>query len=289
MNTDRDRRYLQIFGAELRARRHFARLSLNELALKVRCPVAMLEAIEDGHHMPSPTLVQDLDVVLQCSGTLIRYSVHFPELSIPSEYRPYHDVEIQARRVDVCDHSLVPGVFQTRDYARAVLATRAGATLDDIEHRLMLRMARQVLIARGTLVHALIDECALRRPVQGARVMYDQFAKLDGLFDHPNITIQVLPLGAGGHTGLNGAFTLAYLPNDERIAYISDAAGGRTTEDAATLVCLDVSFDSLAKVALDPTASREAVRRLGRDLWTRSIQGPPGANPPTAGTTAHSV
>src|SRR5579884_2895801 len=189
MSMDIDARFLAIFGAELRALRINAGLSIQQLAERVRCPVPMLEAIEAGHQMPSAPLVRGFEHVFRNPGTLARIAAHFPDLSLPASYRPYHNVELQALAVRVCEHSLIPGILQTTEYARLVLSTKVGATPDQIESRVQARMARQVLTSQGTKVHALVDEAALRRPIGGPDVMYDQLAKLDGLFERPQVTI----------------------------------------------------------------------------------------------------
>jgi transcriptional regulator with XRE-family HTH domain len=284
-------RFLAIFGAELRALRVNAGLSIHQLANRLGCPVPMLEAIEGGHQMPSAPLVRGCEQVFRNPGTLARIAAHFPDLSLPASYRPYHNVELQALVVRVCEHSLIPGILQTTEYARLVLSTKAGATPQDIENRVRARIARQVLTSQGTKVRALVDEAALRRPIGGPDVMYDQLAKLDGLFDRPQVTIQLVPYDAGGHTGLNGSFTLADLPDGSTIAYVDDATDGRTTEDRGTLAMLGATFDTLSRVALDREASRAAIKSLARDLWTQTVRlrAQPGASPRTAATTARTA
>jgi transcriptional regulator with XRE-family HTH domain len=265
-------RFLAIFGAELRALRIDRGLSVQQLAERLRCPVAMLEAIEAGHQMPPAPLVRGCEHLFGNPGTLARIAAHFPDLSLPASYRPYHNVELQAAAVRVYDHSLIPGILQTTPYARLVLSTRPGATPDEIENRVRARITRQVLTSQGTKVHALVDEAALRRPIGGPDVMYDQLAKLVGLFARPQVTIQLVPYDAGGHTGLNGSFTLADLPDQSTIAYVDDATDGWTTEDRAKLAMLGATFDTLSRVALDREASRAAIDSLARALWTQTVR-----------------
>jgi len=58
VNIDRDQRNLAIFGAEPRALRIGAGLSIQTALERQRCPVPMLEAIEEGHQMPPASLVR---------------------------------------------------------------------------------------------------------------------------------------------------------------------------------------------------------------------------------------
>jgi hypothetical protein len=74
---------------------------------------------------------------------------------------------------------------------------------------------------------ALIDEGVLYRPVAPAEVMYDQLTYLVDVSRRPNVTIQVVPYSAGGHTGLLGAFVVADLDSSLGIVYVEDIADGR--------------------------------------------------------------
>ena len=119
------------------------------------------------------------------------------------------------------EHSLVPGLLQTPGYARAVLATRPNTAEDEIDNLVAARLARQAILTREDppppLLWALIDEGVLYRPVAPAEVMHDQLMYLVEMSRRPNITIQVLPYSAGGHTGLLGAFTIADLDSNRRV------------------------------------------------------------------------
>ena len=105
-------------------------------------------------------------------------------------------------------------MLQTPDYARAVLTTRPNTTEDEIDNLVAARLARQASYPDdppAPLLWALIDEGVLYRPVAPAEVMDDQLMYLAELSRRPNVTIQVVPYSAGGHTGLLGAFVIADL------------------------------------------------------------------------------
>jgi hypothetical protein len=57
--------------------------------------------------------------------------------------------------------------------------------------------------------------------------MHDQLAHLVDLSRIPNVTIQVVPYDAGGHSGLLGAFVIADRPSAAHIVFIEDVIGGR--------------------------------------------------------------
>jgi len=69
----------------------------------------------------------------------------------------------------------IPGLLQTRDYARAV--TKLSHTdADEIERRVELRMQRQELLDRRhpPMVWAVVDEAAMRRPLLGREQTHAQ-------------------------------------------------------------------------------------------------------------------
>jgi hypothetical protein len=130
---------------------------------------------------------------------------------LPQWFRAYVDLESAASLIRTYEGQLVPGLLQTEDYMRAVIA---GALLDDapdeVERRVALRMTRQALLERpdGPRLWAVVDEAALRRSVGGAEVMRAQLERLVEATKQPNVTLQVLPFGAGAHPAMVSAFSL---------------------------------------------------------------------------------
>jgi hypothetical protein len=75
---DIDARFLAIFGAELRTLRIDRRLSIQQLAERLRRPAAMLEAIEAGHQIPPAPIVRGCEHLFGNPGTLARISLVVP-------------------------------------------------------------------------------------------------------------------------------------------------------------------------------------------------------------------
>jgi DNA-binding XRE family transcriptional regulator len=130
---------------------------------------------------------------------------------LPQWFRAYVDLESAATLIRTYEGQLVPGLLQTEDYMRAVIA---GARLDDpkqeAEQRVQLRLGRQALLERADAprLWAVVDEAALRRPVGGAKVMGAQLERLIQATRLPTVTLQVLPLDAGAHPAMVGAFSI---------------------------------------------------------------------------------
>ena len=153
-----------------------------------------------------------------------------------------------------------PGLLQTEEYARAILAVNPGVTEDQVSERLAARLARQAILARDDPPAAwfLVDEAALRRCVGSPEVMAAQLAHLGGVARLPNVTIQVVPSIA--HAGLLGGFAVA-----ERAAYVETAVAGQVFEDADIIAGLLTRFDTLRNEAFRGSESLALIERMCRD------------------------
>jgi hypothetical protein len=137
---------------------------------------------------------------------------------LPSWFQAYLGLESSAGMIRTYEVQFVPGLLQSREYARAVVMIgHSAAGLDEIDRRVDVRMARQQLLTRPGAPHlwAVLDEAVLRRPIGGATVMRTQIAALIDATKLPNVTIQVVPFSAGGHAAAGGAFTILRFPDAE--------------------------------------------------------------------------
>jgi len=105
--------------------------------------------------------------------------------------------------------SVVPGLFQTQEYARSLLKV-LGNSEEQIDRRLEVRAQRQRMLDRPVHpdLNFILGEAALGRPVGGEDVMREQIAHLLELTKVDGISVLLLPLSAGAHRGMGGAFTV---------------------------------------------------------------------------------
>ncbi|MGW6261353.1 helix-turn-helix domain-containing protein [Streptomyces sp. NPDC055085] len=107
--------------------------------------------------------------------------------------------EAQAETVHLFESGIIPGIFQTPDYARGVLtdvSTRLG-TPRDIEDGVRARMKRQeALYEPGRRFHALIWEGALHVVRCDPEAMVAQLDRLTVLIGLDTVTLGVIPFGA---------------------------------------------------------------------------------------------
>ena len=137
---------------------------------------------------------------------------------LPTWFQAYVGLEEAAARIRTYEVQFVPGLLQTKEYARAVItAGAAGLGAEEIARRVDLRLERQRVLDRpdGPVFWAVIDEAALRRPIGGAEVMRAQLEHLAELMRQPNITIQIMPFSFGGHSAEGGAFSILRFPDHD--------------------------------------------------------------------------
>jgi transcriptional regulator with XRE-family HTH domain len=137
---------------------------------------------------------------------------------LPQWFRAFVDLESAATLIRIYEGQLVPGLLQTEPYMRAVMrGARLPEPSEATERRIALRLMRQRLLTRPDAPHlwAVVDEAALRRPVGGRQVIRAQLERLIEAAELPNVTLQVLPFGAGAHPAMVGAFSVLRFGDQE--------------------------------------------------------------------------
>ena len=86
----------------------------------------------------------------------------------------------------------------------------------------ILRKERQRRFTEGRLkLWAIVEETALRRPIGSAEILRDQLRYLLSLSSRQNLTLQITPLGMGGHAAPSGFSILRFSESDlPDVAYL---------------------------------------------------------------------
>ncbi|MEU4098445.1 helix-turn-helix transcriptional regulator [Streptomyces sp. NPDC026673] len=128
---------------------------------------------------------------------------------LPSWFSAFVSLEGEAAIIRAYEPHYVPGLLQTEEYARAVLrAGLPGASPDELDRLVALRLERQALIARpdAPLLWVVMDETVLRRPIGNAAVMRAQLDRLAEACVMPQVRLQIMPFDAGPHPAMYGPF-----------------------------------------------------------------------------------
>ncbi|MEV0146312.1 MULTISPECIES: helix-turn-helix transcriptional regulator [unclassified Nonomuraea] len=190
---------------------------------------------------------------------------------LPTWFQAYVGLEEAAERIRTYEVQFVPGLLQTKEYARAVVtAGAAGIGPDEIARRVDLRLERQRLLDRpdGPIFWAVIDEAALRRPIGGAEVMRAQLEHLADLMRQPNITIQIMPFSFGGHSAEGGAFSILRFPDRELpdVVYVEQLASALYLDKREDVDRYTEVMERLCAVSTTPDETAALLRTIADEF-----------------------
>ncbi|GAA5041698.1 transcriptional regulator with XRE-family HTH domain [Thermocatellispora tengchongensis] len=192
--------------------------------------------------------------------------------SIPTEYANYISLESEASSIRCFSQTLIHGLLQTEDYARAVIraALIPFAPASEIDRRVEVRMTRQKVLHRDPplAIWMVLDEAALHRMVGNPEIMRAQCESLIRQAELPNVTIQVLSSAAGAHPGANTPFSILAFPElyDPDVVYIETMMSNLWIEDDGEVHRYSLAFDQLHAMALSPDDSRTFISQAARRL-----------------------
>ncbi len=267
---NRDGKALSLFADVLKEARHKAGLSSDELGAKLGYSGALIRSIESGHRVPKPELARKADEFFGYPKVFEMMEERLRDLPFPVSYRPFVPHERAARVLRIFEPALVTGLFQTAEYARAVLSKRPHIAEDEIENLLAVRLGRQEILARdeAPLVYLLLDEAVLHRQVGNAEVMREQLSYLVEASARANVTLQLTPFAAGPHIGLQGGFTIAEMPDSSSTVFQDNISDGQVSENEEIVSQVTQRFDALRGEALPVGASRDLIRKVAEERWT---------------------
>ncbi|MBJ7906791.1 helix-turn-helix domain-containing protein [Streptomyces sp. NPDC003656] len=189
---------------------------------------------------------------------------------LPSWFPTYVGLEGAAHLIRVYEVQFVHGLLQTEEYARAVVRRgMKGASTADVERRVALRLERQKhLLADdpdgAPEFHIVLDEAALRRPYGDREVMRGQLKHLIEVSERPNVRLQVMPFGLGGHSGESGAFTLLSFPESDLsdVVYVEQLTSALYLDKREDVIQYEQALKELQQDSPGPAESRDILRGI---------------------------
>ncbi|WP_239084001.1 helix-turn-helix domain-containing protein [Asanoa ishikariensis] len=226
----------------LRAAREHAKLTQEHVAEAMDWSLSKLIRIETGRVSVSTNDVRALLNLYRIDGTteaeelialarLARQKPWWQEArsAIPAHYAQYIGLESEASAMSCFQSSVMPGLAQTPDYARAVITHRTPGQVrpEEVDARIEVRMRRKSeILGREDppQFDIILDEAVLRRVIGGTKVHREQLEHLVSLAAAPNITIQIVPFSAGATTSA-GSFVILGFPDeaDGDVVYLESA------------------------------------------------------------------
>lgn len=186
---------------------------------------------------------------------------------LPSWFPTYVGLEGAASLIRAYEVQFVHGLLQTEAYARAVVRRgMKGESAADVEKRVALRLERQKYLTdeHGPEVHIVLDEAALRRPYGDRQVMRGQLQHLIEISERPNVRLQIMPFGFGGHSGESGAFTLLSFSESDLtdVVYLEQLTSALYLDKHEDVAQYEKALKELQQDSPGPDESRDLLRGL---------------------------
>lgn len=270
-----------LLGAYLRRLREARRVSLEDAGSVIRASHSKMSRLETGRVSFKDRDITDLLTFYGITdenereglrAVAIRASApawwHNYADVLPAWFDAYAGLEEAASEIRGYDVQFVPGLLQTADYARAVIMLSYSHP-KEISRRVQLRMARQSALDRPDppSLRLVLDESLLMRPMGGPAVTRAQLRHLIEMSQRPNISLQVIPLNAGGHAAAGGSFRLLRFANIDvpDVVYMEQISSAQYHDKPDIVHGYLTVTERLFTEALSPARSVRHLRELLRE------------------------
>ncbi len=269
-------------GARLRHKRELAGITREEAGDAIRGSAAKISRLELGRVGFKERDVADL---------LTRYGVVDPDERdeflvlvgranapgwwhrysdlLPSWFETYLGMEQAASMIRTYELQFVPGLLQTRRYARAVTQL-VHSDPAEVERRVELRMRRQAILNApdGPTLWAVLDEAALRRSLAGTDLQREQVDRLIELNRLSNVALQIAPLRYGGHAAAGGPFTILRFrePDLPDIVYLEQLTSALYLDKRVDVDHYAMVMDRLCAQVEPPDRTEAALLAIRKEL-----------------------
>ncbi|MYS22651.1 Helix-turn-helix [Streptomyces sp. DvalAA-14] len=234
------------YGEWLRDARKKAGLTQQELAVDATMTRSHIAHIEAGRRWPSEDDAKRLDLALNTGNVLSSFLPNRDGRPVGSHFETARQLEQQATMLREFALSYVPGILQTKAYARAVLKVGFPPLSDEErDSAVVTRLERARLLDDPVtpIVWALLDEAVLRRPVGGPDVMAEQLTHLADLVECERIRVHVMPFGIGAHPLLMSMATLMWFEDQPPITYVEGLHTGKVHDSPALVQRFQGTYD----------------------------------------------
>ncbi|MFH9413937.1 helix-turn-helix domain-containing protein [Streptomyces rochei] len=275
----------EALGARLRELRLSAaggRLTGPQLAQRLGWPHSKVYKLEGGRQTAAADdlrawaeAVGQPDVTDELLTRLKGFESHIRSWrrSLAAGHRPVQDTWNMAvdrsRTIHAWEESVIPGMLQTADYARAIFQRYADlyGTKRDTDEAVRSRMERQAWLYRGGRVfRALVWEAALHALVCPPSVLVAQLDRLAGTIGMDTVELGVIPLGASLRIpAANGFWVL-----DEQLVIAEDWHAELWLDDAETVASYLRVWATLRESAVYGADAQNVLNRARRGLHPRA-------------------
>jgi len=178
-----------------------------------------------------------------------------------SGLRPVQETSIplyeRTSRFRIYESDIIPGLFQTPAYARAVMRRVAAfhEIPDDIDEAADVRIARQrVIHESGHQISVVLEQGALHARTPTPGLMLEQLHHLAHQADLPSVSLGIIPTGIAGRWPAEGFWIF-----DDAQVSVELTATSLTITDSTEITQYVKAFGELANLAAYGTKARSLI------------------------------
>ncbi|MFE2025279.1 helix-turn-helix transcriptional regulator [Streptomyces hygroscopicus] len=257
---------MRAVGRQIKLWREAAGLKQAEFGALIGYGEELVSAVERARRIPRPEFLDRADEVLGAGGKIAAMKKDVAEARYPKKVRDLQKLEGEAGELCAYNNSVIHGLLQTEEYARAVFGGRRPRfTEDELERRVAARLARQGIIstaAERPVFNFVQCEATLRRLIGGRMVMRPQLERLLEVGQLRNVDLQILPLGREENSGLGGPFRLLKLRDGTTVGHTEVQLFSRVIADPKEIHVLEMRYGIIRAQALAPRESLAFIEKM---------------------------
>ncbi|QIQ03200.1 helix-turn-helix domain-containing protein [Streptomyces liangshanensis] len=256
---------IEAVGRQIKLWRTGAGMSRAEFGAAIGYGEAQVYKVESGQRIPKPEFLDRADEVLGAGGKIAAMKEDVAGARYPKKVRDLARLEAGAVELGAYGNTVIHGLLQTEDYARALFGLRRPAYDEDQLDRLVAaRMARQSIFARrpAPLLTFVQEEAMLLRPIGGRMVLRQQLQHLLEMAKLRHVEIQVMPTASEHHAGLGGSLQVLKLPDGTAVGHNEVQLISRVISNPREVQILEMRYGMIRSQALRPTESLALIEKV---------------------------
>ncbi|MFJ6617214.1 helix-turn-helix domain-containing protein [Kitasatospora sp. NPDC091335] len=259
------------FGAFLRSKREERGWRQQDVAQMIGCTPTHISQMENGHRRATPPVARELDKAFAMGPIFTNKAREGDSATLLEGFAAYVAEEAKATELRVFTLGIIPGVLQTLDYAREIAAgavRRGSITAERADRRVAVLARRQEKLRRDPppVIHAVLDESCIQRPIGGASVMAGQLDALIEFAAMPHTMLQVAPLTLGADRAFDLPVYILTFPNRALMCYAESSRQGNLERDSAAVLPILGTYYQLQAMARSQADSVALIRERRKEL-----------------------
>ncbi len=261
----------EALGTRLREIRRDAGLSGRELATLAGWHFTKVSKLENGKQHPSdsdirtwcthcraPGEITDLTATAHSVESMyiewrrqMKFGLKRPQQARTTSYE-------RAKVFRIYEPSLIPGLFQTAQYATAIMAKviQFHDIPDDLDQAVAVRLERQQMLYSGDRrFHVILEEQALHTRVGAAQTTAGQLDRLLTLMNLQRVTLGIIPARAERHTTPASGFWIF----DDDAVQLETVSAELTITQHREVALYAKKFDLLSRSAATGAQARSII------------------------------